>query len=200
MYSMQMTGYMFRNAEYRRSLLETLESNGGGNRPTVLTSGDAVEDPSADLPPVTGKIKVKLSEDFETEVDAAAYMAELRLEVQQLRGQLADAKEDALATTGEGGVASGLLTYMQSLGRENVESLTSEVSQEVLDAMRILIESILSDAGVGSGESFMETSGLKLKELLVWQLVSGYKLRELEAQQNLNRLLDEDGNVEGDAE
>lgn len=195
MYSMQMTGYMFRNAEYRRSLLETLESSGGSRDvPTVLTSGDTVEDLSADPPPVTGKIKVKLSEDFETEVDAAAYMAELRLEVQQLRGQLADAKQDALATTGSDGVASGLLTYMQSLGRENVESLTSEVSQEVLDAMRILIENILSDAGVGSGESFMETSGLKLKELLVWQLVSGYKLRELEAQQNLNRLLDEDGN------
>ena len=201
MYSMQMTGYMFRNAEYRRSLLETLESGNGRDVPTVLTSGDAVEDPSADLPPVTGKIKVKLSEDFETEVDAAAYMAELRLEVQQLRGQLAAAKEDALATTGDNGVASGLLTYMQSLGRENVESLTSEVSQDVLDAMRILIENILSDAGVGSGESFMETSGLKLKELLVWQLVSGYKLRELEAQQNLNRLLDdeEDSEDEGEA-
>ena len=41
--------------------------------------------------------------------------------------------------------------------------------------MRVLIENILSDAGV-AGESFMETSGLKLRELLVWQLITGYKL------------------------
>ena len=29
MYSMQLTGYMFRNAEYRRSLLESLQRDGG---------------------------------------------------------------------------------------------------------------------------------------------------------------------------
>ena len=36
-----------------------------------------------------------------------------------------------------------------------------------------------------------QTSGLKLRELLVWQLITGYKLRELEAKQDLNRLLDD---------
>ena len=35
----------------------------------------------------------------------------------------------------------------------------------------------------------METSGDKLRELLVWQLVTGYKLRELEAREELNKLL-----------
>jgi len=54
----------------------------------------------------------------------------------------------------------------------------------------MLIENILSEAGVG-GESFMETSGLKLRELLVWQLITGYKLRELEAKEELNKLMDE---------
>ena len=48
--------------------------------------------------------------------------------------------------------------------------------QDVLDAMRSLIENVLGDAGVG-GEQFMETSGLKLRELLVWQLITGYKVR-----------------------
>ena len=188
MYSMQMTGYMFRNAEYRRSLLETLEGD-DRDPSTVLNSGDATEGPSADLPPVKGKIKVKLSKDLETEVDASAYMAELRNEVQLLRGKLAVAKQDAQDASVD---ENGLLVYMQTLGRENVETLTSSVSQDVLDAMRMLIENVLSDAGVGSGESFMETSGLKLRELLVWQLITGYKLRELEAQQDLDRLLDDD--------
>ena len=56
--------------------------------------------------------------------------------------------------------------------------------------MRLLIENILSEAGVG-GEQFMEVTGLKLRELLVWQLITGYKLRELEAKEELNKLLDE---------
>ena len=151
MYSMQMTGYMCRNAEYRRSLLETLEGD-DRDPSTVLNSGDATEGPSADLPPVKGKIKVKLSKDLETEVDASAYMAELRNEVQLLRGKLAVAKQDAQDASVD---ENGLLVYMQTLGRENVETLTSSVSQDVLDAMRMLIENVLSDAGVGSGESFM---------------------------------------------
>ena len=45
-----------------------------------------------------------------------------------------------------------------------------------------------SAAGVG-GETFMETSGIKLRELLVWQLITGYTLRELEAKDELNKLL-----------
>ena len=56
--------------------------------------------------------------------------------------------------------------------------------------MRLLIENILSEANVG-GEQFMEVTGLKLRELLVWQLITGYKLRELEAKEELNKLLDE---------
>ena len=56
--------------------------------------------------------------------------------------------------------------------------------------MRMLIENILSEAGVG-GESFMETSGLKLRELLVWQLIIGYELRQLEAKEELNKLMDD---------
>ena len=55
--------------------------------------------------------------------------------------------------------------------------------------MRLLIENILAEAGVG-GEQFFEVSGVKLRELLVWQLITGYKLRELEAKQELNQLME----------
>ena len=71
--------------------------------------------------------------------------------------------------------------------------------EDVLEAMRVLIENILSEAGVG-GESFMETSGLKLRELLVWQLVTGYKLRELEAKEELNKALGMDSSLDADLE
>jgi len=185
MYSMQMTGYMFRNAEYRRSLLESLDKGDGSSISSLLggdSSGDS-EEPTV-LPPVTGKIKVKLSDAMETEVEASAYMAELRNEVSTLRGELAKTKEQE-AQDGD------LLSYMQGLGRDNVATLTSSISQDVLEAMRALIENILAEAGVG-GESFMETSGLKLRELLVWQLITGYKLRELEAKEELEKLMSED--------
>jgi len=185
MYSMQMTGYMFRNAEYRKSLLDTLAAAEGGDN-------DSAEDgaPQATLPPVSGKIKVKLSEASETEVEASAYMAELRNEVSSLRADLARAKKESDQAGGDE-QQGGLLAYMQGLGRDNVATLTSSISQDVLEAMRMLIENILSEAGVG-GESFMETSGLKLRELLVWQLITGYKLRELEAKEELNKLMDDE--------
>ena len=42
------------------------------------------------------------------------------------------------------------------------------------------------------GEQFFEVSGVKLRELLVWQLITGYKLRELEATDELNQLMLDD--------
>ena len=176
MYSMQMTGYMFRNAEYRRSLMQSLGGDGVEASPLL---GGADET----LPQVKGKIKVKLSEALETQVEASAYMAELRAEVASLRRELVEARESTQEAQG-----GSLLSYIQGLGRENIKGLTTSISQEVLDAMKQLIESILQDAGVG-GDTFMETSGMKLRELLVWQLVTGYKLREMEKRDELAKLL-----------
>lgn len=176
MYSMQMTGYMFRNAEYRRSLMESLNDEGTAALPPISETGSS-------LPPVSGKIKVKLSDALETEVEASAYMAELRSEVMALRSELVKAKESAQEAQG-----GGLLAYIQGLGRENIKALTASVSEEVLQGMRLLIEDILSQANVG-GDNFMETSGIKLRELLAWQLITGYRLRELEQKEDLKRLL-----------
>jgi len=184
MYSMQMTGYMFRSAEYRRSLMESLSmGEGTGLLPPVDDGGN---DESRELPQVSGTITVKLSEDTEAEVEASAYMAELRNEVAQLRGELLSAKKTSSEAQG-----GGLLAYVQSIGRDKIGDLTASISDEVLESMRLLIENILSEAGVG-GEQFMEVTGLKLRELLVWQLITGYKLRELEAKEELERSLGAD--------
>ena len=97
MYSMQMTGYMFRNAEYRRSLLNTLESTSPLLDTSVSDDDDDDDDDeeaaSSPRPQISGKIKVKLSDSKETEVEASAYMAELRNEVRVLRSQLGKVKE-----------------------------------------------------------------------------------------------------------
>ena len=125
MYSMQMTGYMFRNAEYRRSLMQSLGGDGveaspllgGADETLPQVKGPYPPPPTPPLPTPThpypppptppthpplphplnppplpppppqvkGKIKVKLSEALETQVEASAYMAELRAEVASLR-------------------------------------------------------------------------------------------------------------------
>jgi len=181
MFSMQMTGYMFRNAEYRRSLRQSLEaaekpSSGGA----LARTGEA----DGTLPAVTGKITVRISEGMEAEVDAAAYMTELRSEVEGLRAELR-AKE-AEAEAEEGGPGGGLITYIQNLDREGAQELTSEVSEDVLEAMSQLVSSLLIDINVPyDTDAQVQAAATKLRELLITQLVAGYKLRELEVRDSL---------------
>ena len=69
-------------------------------------------------------IKVNLSADTQAEVDASAYMAELRSEVEQLRGDLTRSREASQEAQG-----GGLLAYIQSIGREKISDLTSSISE-----------------------------------------------------------------------
>jgi len=61
-----------------------------------------------------------------------------------------------------------MLQYVQSLTPDEAQKLTSEVGKEVLDAMGELINSLLKEADVPA-DAVMETSDLKMRELLVWQ-------------------------------
>ena len=170
MFNMQMTGYMFRNAEYRQGLLKS------------LTTGDEGDDGAASikLPPVKGEITVTIAEGMEAKVDAQAYMAELRSEVEGLRSQLVAAKEAAKGKDEE----SALISYIQGLAPEDQQELTNTVSSEVLEAMSQLVAKILIDLNIDR-DMEMAAPSAKLRELLVTQLVSGYKLRDLEVKDEL---------------
>lgn len=182
MFSMQMTGYMFRNAEYRRSLKASLDTPGDGVGGALATEG---ESGSADLPPVSGTITVRIGEGMEAQVDAAAYMAELRSEVEGLRSEIR-AKEDVQADAGPAGPGGGLISYIQALDRDGAQQLTSEVGEEVLEAMSQLVSSLMRDINVPYDEAAeVQATAPKLRELLITQLVAGYKLRELEVREGL---------------
>ena len=170
MFNMQMTGYMFRNAEYRKSLVDSIDKSLG-----PAEGAEAVA-----LPPISGKVSVKIAEGMNAEVDAAAYMSELRAEVEGLRAELVKARDDSSGQDGE----AGLIQYIQSLGREDQQELTQDVSPEVLEAMSQLVASILIDLNIDR-EQEMAAPSDKVRELLIWQLVSGYKLRELEVMDSL---------------
>ena len=162
-----MTGYMFRNAEYRKSLY------------TALSGATSANDPApAKLPPVTGEITVSIAEGMEAKVDASAYMAELRSEVEGLRAELLAAKDRGKED------ATSLITYIQKLGPQDQGELMQTVSPEVLEAMSQLVATLLIEMEV-ERDAAIEASTANLRELLIVQLVTGYKLRELQVKSDL---------------
>jgi len=113
MFQLQMTGYMFKNAEYRLSLSQSLE------RSDRMLPGDTNNDDEAAIKEGRGSIKGKIKVRYggsntnnsdekdndnkdesdtsipgmEVEVDAASYLSELRGEVGRLRDELDVAKQ-----------------------------------------------------------------------------------------------------------
>jgi len=222
MFQLQMTGYMFRNAEYRLSLSESLK--GSGILPGDLANEDVVDvaERVKDKTKVKGQVKVTLKDGTTLEVDADAYVAELRGEVDKLRGQLARIKE-----TREEAAKTNLVAYINSLPREEMQvgsqglrnvavvvvvvvifvggckgyrraklthlathvswqELTTGITPEVLDAMEGLVKGMLktvsaSDAAAGEEGAAQVTldSQAAMQKLCMWQLVTGFNLREV---------------------
>lgn len=218
MFQLQMTGYMLKNADYRLSLSQSLGVTKEAYSTNLLLTGTA-EDLDSDEDPlssgkVNGKIKVRYvrsnlfgtadknqlsadgnptSEGVEIEVDAAAYMSELRSEVSKLKEELTqrkEAKEEALR--------KDLLLYIRTLPAQELRSLTNTMSPEVLVCMKGLVQAVLG--GIGDGkigpDTVTEQSGEAMAQLCMWQLAVGYNLRELEVREqmkkSLQNILDDD--------
>ena len=226
MFQLQMTGYMFKNSEYRLSLSESLgmdhlPTGPGGMAQrgrllegTLSRHGDDEDDDDDILSgEVKGKIRVKYgggggsnsggmngeedSEDgdntvsglggMEVEVDAAAYMSELRDEVARLKEELSatrKSKDDA--------IKKDLLLYIRTMPKEELASLTNTITPEVLAAMKGLVSAVMN--GIGEGKkiepnTITEQSGEAMAQLCMWQLVVGYNLRELEVREEMRAAL-----------
>jgi len=219
MFQLQMTGYMFRNAEYRLSLSESLGMKAGFGESSksdyLITSevNDGTDNDRSRLATgkVRGKIKVsystkskeeasesldKISSDngeignetedknssMEVEVDAAAYMSELRSEVSKLRDELSQRR-----LSKENEVQKDLLLYIRTLPEQELRSLTGTMSEDVLIAMKGLVNVVLSGIGEGKVEpdTVTEQSSEAMAQLLMWQLGMGYNLRELEVKEEI---------------
>ena len=123
---------------------------------------------------------------MEIEVDAAAYMAELRSEVAKLREDLVTTRKEK-----EDEVRKDLLLYIRTLPQKELKSLTSTLSDDVLNAMKGLVNVVM--AGIGEGQigpdTVTEQSGEAMAQLCMWQLVVGYNLRELEVREEMKNAL-----------
>ncbi len=144
------------------------------------------EDDSSSLPPVEGQVKVNVMGE-EVAIDADAYMAELREEVETLRTELDRVEEARREAT-----QSDLLAYVRSLPEQQMAALTSEITDDVLDGMKKLVYSIMKGMGTSSVEAntLLQQSGSAMAQLCMWQLAIGYNLRELEVKNALSKQLE----------
>ena len=172
MFQLQLTGYIFKNAEYKMAISNSIKKQ------SLLL-------PSSNNSNLNGKIKGKVTINKVLEVDANSYVSELRSEIKRLREEMMaheKIKQD-----------QDLLSYIRSLPPTEMKQLTN-VSQDVLTAMKGLVNAVM--AGIVTDENdvtnklitpntILEQSGEAIAQLCMWQLVSGYNLRELEIREEM---------------
>jgi hypothetical protein len=203
MFQLQMSGYMFKNAEYRLSLSQSLGMTNGASSSFLLTGSEDEDDDDEEVDLLKSKVKGKLkirygnetkdgeeaASGLEMEVDAAAYMSELRSEVSQLRDELKQTQKSK-----DEEFKKDLLTYIRTLPEQELRSLTNTISKDVLVAMKGLVNVVMSGIADEDGEigpdTVTEQSGESMAQLCMWQLVVGYNLRELEVREEMKQSLE----------
>jgi len=209
MFQLQMTGYMFKNAEYRMALTKEFGSTNGAAGFLLAGSSDN-QDESEDVKSIKGKIKVDYNpvsgnkddsgenNPFALEVDASAFTSELRSEVSRLKEELS-----AIRSAKDEVIRKDLLTYIRTLPPMELQKLTNTMSDDVLTAMKGLVGAVMAgiDADASEDDSMdndneglspdtvMEQSGEAMAQLCMWQLVVGYNLRELEVREEMKESL-----------
>jgi hypothetical protein len=155
MFNMQMTGYMFSNAEFRRSMLQPLV---------------AVRKP---LPKVSGELDIKVS-GVDAKVSAEAYMSEIRKEVEDLRAELVE-RSPANDQDSE----SALVRYLQQMPPGDRQALTQDTPKDVMEAMLQLVQTLLNELEIQPQQEISAPIE-KMRDLLITQMVMGYKLHDFE--------------------
>lgn len=193
-FQMQLTGYMFKDAEYRLSLSDSLQDVQEALSPETLHASPTIE----------GNITVDIG-GTKVHVNADAYMAELRNKVQAMSEELAELKQGMRESP-----EKDLMTYIKTLPElesEKLQKFVNNISPEVIDAMKTSVKMIISRvAGPGAviesstpalvkfkyfmylltgGKKLVRQSGRQLGTICLSQLAVGYNLREMEyLQQN----------------
>lgn len=211
----QMTGYMFKNAEYKLSMQQALGVEDQEVPGQFRLKGKEGDSDDASVDPLQGKIRGKLRVRYkrknekeqgndnsndndndssaaaaasspEIEVDAAAYVSDLRSEVSKLRDELSITRKEK-----EEALRKDLLLYIRTLPEQELRELTNTMSPDVLVAMKGLVGAVI--AGVGEGQigpdTVTEQSGEAMAQLCMWQLAIGYNLRTLEVREEMKKSL-----------
>lgn len=96
-----------------------------------------------------------------------------------------------IRTSRESELKNNLLSYIQALPEKELLLLSSDISEEVLQAIRLLVDAVMDKIKMNddSRDTIQQSLG-QLAQLCMCQLISGYKLRELEALEDGANIID----------
>jgi len=178
MYSVLMTGYMFRNAQYRLELQQSLEQ--------IALPEPEEEKDSPDYAPgtqkkVTGEVIRWNNATGPEKIDAVKYIELLEAEIDELSRQVT---RKSLQGSNE------LLEYLKSLEPQNLKELTSTAGEDVVFAMNAFIKRLLAVSDPEQMKTTVsETSANQLANLLFWLMIVGYSMRNIEVRFDMERVL-----------
>ncbi|XP_076931872.1 uncharacterized protein LOC143597172 [Bidens hawaiensis] len=179
MYSVLMTGYMFRNAQYRLELQQSLEQVALPD--TSQEKKDAPDYAPGTQKKVTGEVIRWNSASGPEKIDAIKYIELLEAEVEELNRQV-----ERISANG----SNELLDYLKSLEPQNLKDLTSSAGEDVVVAMNTFIKRLLAVSDPTQMKtSVTETSAPELAKLLYWLMVVGYSIRNIEVRFDMERVL-----------
>jgi Ca2+-binding EF-hand superfamily protein len=134
-------------------------------------------------PVISGTVTIELEGGGRIEVDAAKYVAELKSSVARMRSELAKAEGSKLPTSPAATESIG--TFLARLPPAELKSLTASVQPEVVDAMKQLVDYVVKETFEADArpkpDTQLEISRDALAQVCMWQLVTGYRLRQAEA-------------------
>ncbi|CAL9759070.1 unnamed protein product [Musa acuminata subsp. burmannicoides] len=178
MYSVMMTGYMFKNAQYRLELQLSLDQIA---LPDPEEKNAVPKYAPGSQKKVTGEI-IRWNKITGLEkMDAMKYIEYLEREIEELNRQVARKSANG---------QNELLEYLKSLEPQNLKELTSSAGEDVVFAMNTFIKRLLSVSDPEQMKTSMtETSASQLANLLFWMMVVGYSIRNIEVRFDMERVL-----------
>lgn len=178
MYSVMMTGYMFRNAQYRLELQQSLEQ---AALPEVQEKTDVPDYAPGTQKNVSGEVIRWNNVSGPEKIDAKKYIELLEAEIEELNCQVGRKSANG---------QNELLEYLKSLEPQNLKDLTSSAGEDVLLAMDTFIKRLLAVSDPDKMKaSVTETSASELAKLLYWLMVVGYSIRNIEVRFDMERVL-----------
>ncbi|GFP86941.1 hypothetical protein PHJA_000837900 [Phtheirospermum japonicum] len=178
MYSVLMTGYMFRNAQYRLELQQSLEQVA---LPEPRDKKDVPDYAPGTQKKVSGEVIRWNNISGPETIDAVKYIELLEAEIEELNRQVSRNSANG---------QNELLEYLKTLEPQNIKELTSSAGEDVVVAMNTFVKRLLAVSDPTQMKtSVTETSAPELAKLLCWLMVVGYSIRNIEVRFDMERVL-----------
>lgn len=182
MCSVMMTGYMFRNAKYRKEMIESTHAQPTDHR---SNSGKKYA-PGIQRKDLQGHVlRWNLEQEKVENTSVSDYIDELERDIQTLKRYV-----DGMAKAGNK-PEHNLLLYIKTLEPQNLQELTASAGEDVLDAMNAFVYRLMGTSDPDEMKSTStENTTVEMARMLYWLMVVGYSLRTLEVRYDMERAME----------